>query len=129
MLYEVITGFGEAEIQDKLIRKYGYRGKLGTLEEFKKEENYDLRENMGTAAHLIHGSSDGRFSITYAVKNISKEEIESVGFKAADYDEMVNRYNPETLSYGYNTMDDGEEVYFVPNPALGLWIDKERFEE
>ena len=24
---------------------------------------------------------------------------------------------------------DGEEVYFSPNPALGLWIDRERFEK
>jgi len=129
VLAPAVESFGEADIQDEIIRKYGYKGRLETLDKSNKPENSDLRENMGAAAHLIHGSSDGRFSITYAVKNISKEEIESVGFKAADYDEMVNRYNPETLSYGYNTMDDGEEVYFVPNPALGLWIDKERFEE
>jgi len=128
VLAPAVENFGEADIQDKIIRKYGYKGRLETLDKFNKSENADLRENMGAAAHLIHGSSDGRFSITYAVKNISKEEIESVGFKAADYDEMIKKYNPETLSYGYNIMADGEEVYFVPNPALGLWIDKERFE-
>ena len=22
---------------------------------------------------------------------------------------------------------DGEEIFFIPNPALGLWISKERF--
>ena len=119
--------FGEDEIVDKLIRKYGYRGRINTLEQFEKAENQDLRDNMGAAAHLIHGSSDGRFKITYAVKNITKEEIESVGFAAADYDEMVKRYNPETLQYGYNTLEDGEEVYYIPNPALGLWINKEKF--
>ena len=122
-----IERFGEDEIVDKLIRKYGYRGRINTLEQFEKEENQDLRDNMGAAAHLIHGSSDGRFKITYAVKNITKEEIESVGFAAADYDEMVKRYNPETLQYGYNTMPDGEEIYYIPNPALGLWINKEKF--
>ena len=122
-----IERFGEDGKVDELIRKYGYKGRINTLEQFEKPENQDLRDNMGAAAHLIHGSSDGRFTITYAVKNISKEEIEGVGFNAADYDEMVKRYNPETLQYGYNTLPDGEEVYFIPNPALGLWINKEKF--
>lgn len=122
-----VAKFGEDETVDKLIRKYGYRGRLHTLAEFEKPENQDLRDNMGAAAHLIHGSSDGRFSITYAVKNITREEVEGVGFMSADYDEMVKRYNPETLCYGYNTLPDGEEIYFIPNPALGLWINREKF--
>jgi len=122
-----IERFGEDDQVDKLIRKYGYRGRIKTLEEFEKPENQDLRDNMGAAAHLIHGSSDDRFSITYAVKNITKEEVEGVGFGACDYDETIKRYNPETLNYGYNTLPDGEEVYFIPNPALGLWINREKF--
>jgi len=61
------------------------------------------------------------------VKEITREEIEGVHFKSADYDEMVKRYDPAKLSPGYNTMDDGEEIFFIPNPALGLWIDKSRF--
>ena len=122
-----IERFGEDEQVDKLIRKYGYKGRINTLEQFEKAENQDLRDNMGAAAHLIHGSSDGRFTITYAVKDISKEEIESVGFQAADYEEMARRYDPEKLTYGYNTLPDGEEIYFIPNPALGLWINKEKF--
>ena len=122
-----VRQFGEDKTVDGLIRKYGYRGRLHTLEVFNREESADLRANMGAAAHLIHGSSDGRFSITYCVKNISKAEIESVGFNAADYDEMVKKYDPEKLSYGYNTVD-GEEIYFIPNPALGLWIDREKFQ-
>ena len=122
-----VERFGEDAQVDKLIRKYGYKGRLNTLEQFEKPENQDLRDNMGAAAHLIHGSSDGRFTITYAVKNISKEEIESVGFCAADYDEAAKRYDPEKLQYGYNTLPDGEEIYFIPNPALGLWINREKF--
>jgi nickel-dependent lactate racemase len=118
--------FGEDKAVDGLIRKYGYKGRLNTLETFKKPEAEDLRGNMGAAAHLIHGSSDGRFSITYAVKNITREEVESVGFKSADYDETADKYDPEKLAYGYNTVD-GEEIYFIPNPALGLWINKEKF--
>lgn len=124
-----IERFGEDDQVDVLIRKYGYRGRLHTLEMFEKEENADLRSNMGAAAHLIHGSSDDRFRITYAVRDISKEEIEGVGFDAADYDETIKRYDPETLQYGWNTMEDGEEIFFIPNPALGLWIDRERFED
>lgn len=122
-----VERFGEDDRVDELIRKYGYKGRLKTLEEFKKPENADLRENMGAAAHLIHGSSDGRFTITYAVKNISKEEIASVGFNAADYDELAEKYNPDRLQYGYNEVD-GEEIYYIPNPALGLWINREKFE-
>ncbi len=119
--------FGEDPQIDQLIRKYGYHGRLATLAAFEKPENQDLRDNMGAAAHLIHGSSDGRFNITYAVKEITKEEIEGVGFIAADYDEMAAKYDPTKLEYGYNTVD-GEEIYFIPNPALGLWINRETFE-
>lgn len=122
-----VRQFGEDKTVDKLIRKYGYRGRLHTLEVFRRDDADDLRANMGAAAHLIHGSSDGRFSITYAVKNITREEIESVGFMSADYDEMAAKYDPAKLAYGKNVVD-GEEIYFIPNPALGLWIDRERFQ-
>ena len=121
-----VERFGEDLQVDGPIRKYGYKGRLHTLEEFNKPENEDLRANMGAAAHLIHGSSDGRFSITYAVKEISQEEIAGVGFIPASYDELAKKYDPHALSFGYNTVD-GEEVYFIPNPALGLWINKEKF--
>ena len=123
-----VEKFGEDEQCDALIRKYGYKGRLRTLEEFKKSENEDLRANMGAAAHLIHGSSDGRFSVTYAVKEISQQEIASVGFTPADFSEAAKLYNPEALSYGFNTLPNGEEIYYIPNPALGLWINREKFE-
>ena len=116
-----VERFGEADTVDGLIRKYGYRGRLHTLEEFRKPENEDLRANMGAAAHLIHGSSDGRFSVTYAVKDITEEEIRGVGYEAASYDEMAEKYDPSVLTYGWNTVGD-EEIYFIPNPALGLWM-------
>ena len=122
-----VERFGEDGKVDELIRKYGYRGRLQTLEAFEQPENQDLRDNMGAAAHLIHGSSDDRFTITYAVKNITKEEVEGVGFQAAGYDEVIKKYDPAKLRYGYNTLEDGEEIYYIPNPALGLWINKEKF--
>ena len=123
-----VKQFGEDKVVDGLIRKYGYRGRLHTLEVFKRPDADDLRANMGAAAHLIHGSSDGRFSITYCVREISREEVEGVGFKAASYDEMSAKYDPTKLKYGYNVVD-GEEIYFIPNPALGLWINREKFNE
>ena len=119
--------FGEDAQCDALIRKYGYRGRLETLKAFEAPENEDLRANMGAAAHLIHGSSDGRFSVTYAVRDISREEIESVGYRSADFAETCRKYDPAVLRPGMNEVD-GEEVFYIPNPALGLWIDKERFE-
>ena len=122
-----IVRFGEDLTNDKIIRKYGYCGRLKVLELFNDPATTDLRENMGVAAHLIHGSSDGRFTVTYAVRDISQDEIRSVHFNAASYDEMVKRYDPEKLKYGWNTLPDGEEIYFIPNPALGLWIDRTRF--
>ena len=122
-----VMRFGEDAEVDRLIRRFGYRGRRHILEEFQTPENEDLRNNMGAAAHLIHGSSDGRFTVTYAVKAISREEIESVGFKSADYDEMITRCDPEKLTSGWNCVD-GEAVYYIPNPALGLWINRERFE-
>lgn len=122
-----VDKFGEDKQIDSLIRKYGYTGRLNILEKFNDQENQDLKDNMSAAAHLIHGSSDGRFKITYAVKNISKEEIRSVGFNPEDYDEVIKKYDPNKLQYGFNDVD-GEEIYYIPNPALGLWIDKNKFE-
>lgn len=114
-----IRKFGEDAENDRLIRKYGYVGRKKVLELFK--ENKDLQENQSVAAHLIHGSSDDRFSITYATKQVTKEEVEGAGFRYMPYDEAVKRYNPEVLKDGYQTLPDGEEIYYISNPALGLW--------
>ena len=122
-----IERFGEDPQVDSLIRKYGYSGREKVLQLFREPENEDLRQNMGAAAHLIHGSSDGRFRITYAVKNITKQEIASVGFIPDSYDSLAKIYNPQKLQYGYNTLDNGEEIFYIPNPALGLWINREKF--
>ena len=124
-----VAKFGEDAGVDLLIRKYGYRGRLKTLEALNAPAGADLRENMSAASHMIHGSSDGRFTITYAVRDITQEEIASVGYQAASYDEMIRRYDPDKLTYGYNQLPDGERVYYIPNPALGLWINRETFTE
>lgn len=124
-----VERFGEDDEVDRLIRKYGYCGRKHVLELFGLPSSDDLRSNMGAAAHLIHGSSDGRFRVTYAVKRLTQEEVRSVGYIAADYDTLAARYDPNRLKYGYNTLEDGEEVFFIPNPALGLWINKEKFSQ
>lgn len=119
--------FGEDKDIDKLIRKYGYK----TTPEVLKfvDENDDLKNNLSAAAHLIHGSSENRFTITYCPGNITKEEIESVNFKYGDINTMMEKYNPEKLKDGFNTMPDGEEIFYISNPALGLWAYKERFKD
>lgn len=122
-----VVKFGEDAKIDELIRKYGYVGRDAILRLFK--ENEDLQTNMSAAAHLIHGSSDGRFKITYAVKNISQKEIENVNFKAMSYDDAILEYPIDQLKPGYNTLVNGEEIYYIPNPALGLWINKEKFNQ
>jgi len=111
--------FGEDKEIDRLIRKYGYTTTPEILEAVKNNE--DLRNNLSAAAHLIHGSSENRFKITYCPGNLSKEEIESVNFNYGDLEKMVVKYNPEKLKEGYNKMPDGEEIFFISNPAIGLW--------
>ena len=117
--------FGEDKEIDRLIRKYGYR----TTPEILKfvSDNDDIRNNLSAAAHLIHGSTEDRFSVTYCPGNISQEEIESVNYHYGDLDEMMQRYNPSELNDGYNKMPDGEEIYFISNPAVGLWAWREKF--
>ena len=112
--------FGEDKENDRLIRKYGYIGRENILKLCKTEP--ELQNNLSAAAHLIHGSSDGRFNITYATKYLSREEVEGAAFDYMPFDEAVKKYNPETLKQGYSIMPDGEEVYFIGNPALGLWV-------
>ncbi len=130
VLAPALKEFGEDKQIDELIRKYGYFGTPHTLKMVK--ENEDLQNNLGAAAHLIHGSSEGRFSITYCPGkdkgNLSQQEIESVGFKYADFDDMIARYNPEKLKDGFNRLPDGEEIFYISNPAIGLWAFKDRFE-
>lgn len=115
--------FGEDREIDRLIRKYGYVGTEKVLEFTKK--NPELKGNLSAAAHLIHGSSENRFTITYCSGHLSKAEIESVNFQYADLKTMMERYDPRELKDGYNTVN-GEEIFFISNPGLGLWAYKER---
>lgn len=117
--------FGEDKENDRLIRKYGYKGTDYTLKMV--AENEELQKSLGAAAHFIHGSSEGRFTITYCPgPGVSEEEIRSVGFEYGDLDEMLKKYPVDQLKDGYNTVN-GEEIFYISNPALGLWALKENF--
>ena len=113
-----VKKFGEDSENDRLIRKYGYVGREKVLELV--EKNADLQENLSVAAHLIHGSSDGRFNITYCTSKLTGDEVRGAAFNYAPYEEMVKKYDPAVLTDGYHTID-GEEIFYISNPALGLW--------
>jgi len=116
--------FGEDKEIDRLIRKYGYR----TTPEVMKavEENEELRANLSAAAHLIHGSSEGRFRVIYCAGELTREEVEGVGYEYGDLAEMSARHPVAELKDGWNERN-GERFYFISNPALGLWAHKDRF--
>ena len=118
--------FGEDPEIDRLIRKYGYRGTPATLAAVAQHD--DIRNNLSAAAHLIHGSSEGRFRITYCPgPGLSQQAITAAGFLAADLDTMTRRYDPAKLADGRNVLPDGEEIFFISNPALGLWALRQHF--
>jgi nickel-dependent lactate racemase len=120
-----VKEFGEDAEIDRLIRKYGYTGTDRIIKLVETEA--DLRGNLSAAAHLIHGSSEGRFSITYAPGHLTRAETEGVGFHYAELEMLLKRYDPTKLREGSNTMPDGEEIFFISNPAVGLWAHRDRF--
>jgi nickel-dependent lactate racemase len=118
--------FGEQPEVDALIRKYGYTGTERILRLYRTEQ--DLQEIAHGTAHLIHGSSEGRFTIRYAPGHLSRKEIEGVGYEYADLGEALTRYSPERMAEGWNTMPDGEEVFYISTPSAGLWSTKAKLE-
>jgi len=126
ILAPALERFGEDMGVDSLIRKHGYRPRAEIIA--KAASDAELGGNLSAAAHLIHGSSEGRFTIRYCPgEKVSRKEIESVGFEWGDLKEARERYDTGKLASGWNTLADGEKIFFVPNPALGLWAEKRRF--
>jgi nickel-dependent lactate racemase len=113
-----VDTFGEDQAIDGLIRKYGYRGTPATLEAV--EKNSDLKSELSAAAHLIHGSSEGRFKITWCPGHLSRKEVEAVGFGYEDLEIMLKRYDVKKLKTGYNHVE-GENIFYIAEPGLGLW--------
>ncbi len=119
-----VERFGEQPEVDQIIRTFGYRGTEHTMRHYRTEKI--LQDFAHGTAHLIHGSSESRFTIRYAPGKLSREEIEGVGYAYMDCQEALERYNPSTMQEGWNTMPDGEEVFFISTPSAGLWAAKER---
>lgn len=119
-----VERFGEQPEVDALIRKYGYRPRNEILELYK--QNQDMQDVGHGTAHLIHGTSDGRFTIRYAPGKLTQAEIESVGYEYADVNEVLRHYDPAKMTEGWNTMPDGEEVFFISTPSAGLWSTREK---
>ena len=118
--------FGEDPGIDTLIRKHGYRPAVEIRR--RVETDQELQGALSAAAHLIHGSSENRFTVRYCPgPGVSRKEIESVGYEWGDLSEALARYDIHNLSLGWNTLPDGERIFFVPNPALGLWAEKRKF--
>jgi hypothetical protein len=116
--------FGEQADVDQLIRKYGYCGTPRVLEQYRT--NADMQDLAHATAHLIHGSAEGRFKITYAPGNLSKEAVESVNFQYADLAATLDRYQPQLRQEGWNETADGERFFFIPTPSAGLWATREK---
>ncbi|MBX3433957.1 MAG: DUF2088 domain-containing protein [Pirellulales bacterium] len=114
-----VRTFGEDPAIDQLIRKYGYRTTPEVLDFV--AENADLRENLSAAAHLIHGSSENRFRVTYCPGHLSAEEVRGVGYEFGDLAKHFAMYDPDQLSDGPNVAPRGGEFYFIRDPSLGLW--------
>jgi nickel-dependent lactate racemase len=120
-----VKACGEDAAIDRLIRKYGYKGASEVMAQVQKDG--DLKNNLSAAAHLIHGSSEGRFGITYCTGGLDKDIVEKAGFTSAPINDMLRRYDPLSLKQGVNIMRGGEEIFYIANPAVGLWTCKERF--
>ena len=125
ILAPALKGFGEDEQIDKLIRRHGYMGTDHTLKAI--EDDPEMAGNLSAAAHLIHGTSEGRFTITYCPgEGVTQQEIESVGFGYRSYADASAVYDPQTLTTGWHTDADGKKFFYIANPALGLWASQQR---
>jgi hypothetical protein len=122
-----VKEFGEDREIDRLIRKYGYHGTPATLDAVRN--NPELAGNLSAAAHLIHGSSEGRFMITYCPGFLTRQEIENAGFGYGNLNSMMQKYRVGKLQEGLNPAPDGGEFFYIGNPALGLWSTKSKFDE
>lgn len=119
-----VKTFGEDKAIDKLIRTHGYHGTPRTLDALKRGP--EMAGNLSAAAHLIHGSTEGRFNVTYCTQHLSKQDVESVGYDYLPYEQTTRRYDPAKLTAGWHKDADGRAFFYIPNPALGLWACRER---
>ena len=119
-----VRRFGEDERIDGLIRRHGYRGTAASLQA--ATADVELAANPSAIAHLVHGSSEGRFRIVYCTDadggGLTRDEVESVGYEWRPLeDELVRLGHSSTWSTGHHLDVDGVPLMYISNPALGLW--------
>ena len=119
-----VVRFGEDPAVDVLIRRNGYRGTAAVLEAV--EADPELAANLGAAAHLIHGSSEGRFRITYCTDpergGLSPDELEQVGYGWRPLAAELALLGVEDSTPSGPRVDrEGRPFVHLANPALGLW--------
>jgi nickel-dependent lactate racemase len=113
-----LSRFGEDPLMDALIRRHGYRGREAALAAMAADP--ELAANLAAVAHLIHGSTEDRFTVTYAPgPQLSRAEVEGVGFRYLALDEALERFPLDTQEP--RDAFDGEPFTYLPNPGLGLW--------
>ncbi|MBA3841428.1 MAG: DUF2088 domain-containing protein [Actinobacteria bacterium] len=113
-----VSRFGEDPLVDGLIRRHGYHGRDAALRAMTADP--ELAANLAAVAHLIHGSTDGRFTVTYSPgPGLSRSQIESVGFRYLALEDALDRF-PLGVEEGRDSLD-GEPFTYIPNAGLGLW--------
>jgi len=127
MIAPGLERLGEDPLFDRIIRKYGYVGteRITRLVETRE----DLRRNLAVAAHLIHGSTEGRFHVTVATDTVDRRVIQSVGFGHMSLEEARQRYRYQERTPGRHTASDGSPFYYIANPAAGLWAAAGRLDD
>ena len=111
--------FGENDLADQAIRKYGYRPREEMLELYRNDPL--LSSNMSLAGHLIRSVPSLNTKLTYCTDKLTREEVEHAGFCHLSVAEAMAAYPCEDWKTGWKTLPNGEEIYFVRNAALGLW--------
>jgi len=107
-----------------LVARHGYAGAAELAAAARREP--ELAAEAVAAAHLRQGSTEGRFWITVATDGLDAETLRRANLKHVELSEAYLRYRPAHRRGGWNTTDDGEKFYYVPNPAEGLWSTKQR---
>ncbi len=119
--------FGEQPEVDALIRRTGYVGTekiMALWDDCPPGGAY--RDLAHATAHLIHGSTEGRFTVTYAPGALGEDEIRRVNYAYANLESTMARYNPRALKNGFNLLPSGEEIFFISTPSAGLWSTGDR---
>ena len=87
--------------------------------------NADLAGDLSAAAHLIHRSSEQRFTIRWCPVNQAKKRLKVFAIAYGDLKTMLARYDVRKVRQGHNRID-GEEIFFLANPGSGLWACRDK---